>query len=78
MIISLSLHVHVYVGSSSPQRGYWGFPPPICDRICENPTLPGFIDFVLEAIIVTKQHFGENAVITATGEQTYGLQDIGV
>ena len=25
---------------------------PICDRICENPTLPGFIDFVLEAIIV--------------------------
>ena len=50
----------------------------ICDRICENPTLPGFIDFVLEAIIVTKQHFGENAVITATGQQTHGLQDVEV
>ena len=50
----------------------------ICDRIWENLTLPGFIDFVLEPIIVTQQHFGENAVITATGQQTHGLQDIGV
>ena len=50
----------------------------ICDPLRDHPAHPAIIDFVLEAIIVTKQHFGENAVITATGQQTHGLQDIGV
>ena len=50
----------------------------ICDPLRDNPAHPAIIDFVLEAIIVTKQHFGENAVITATGQQTHGLQDIRV
>ena len=50
----------------------------ICDPLRDNPAHPAIIDFVLEAIIVTKQHFGESAVITATGQQTHGLQDIRV
>ena len=50
----------------------------ICNPLRDNPAHPAIIDFVLEAIIVTKQHFGENAVITATGQQTHGLQDIRV
>ena len=50
----------------------------ICDPLRDNPAHPAIIDFVLEAIIVTKQHFGEDAVITATGQQTHGLQDIRV
>ena len=52
--------------------------PTICDPLRDNPAHPAIIDFALEAIIVTKQHFGERVVITATGQQTHGLQDIRV
>ena len=37
---------------------------------------PAIIDFVLEVIIVTKYVFGETVVVTATGQQTLGLQDV--
>ena len=73
-IIIASGLLSIYKAHDIKHIGYYD----IGDRICENPTLPGFIDFVLEPIIVTQQHFGENAVITATGQQTHGLQDIGV
>ena len=46
--------------------------------ICRHPKVASHTSFTNYKILVTKQHFGENAVITATGQQTHGLQDIGV
>jgi len=49
-----------------------------CDPLRDHPAHPVIIYFALEAIIVIKQLLGKNTVITATGQQTYGLQDIRV
>ena len=46
----------------------------ICDPLRDNPAHPAKIDFLLEAIIVTKVTFGENVIIAAMGQQTLGLK----
>ena len=47
----------------------------ICDLLRDNPAHPAKIDFLLEAIRVTKVTFGENVIIAAMGQQTLGLKD---
>ena len=46
-----------------------------CDPLRDNPAHPAKIDFLLEAIILTKVLFSENVIIAAMGQQTLGLKD---
>jgi len=46
-----------------------------CDPLRDNLAHPTKIDFLLEAIIVSKLLFSANVIIATMGQQTLGLKD---